>query len=129
LRSGNHKLGIILADNLKTALRTKFGHYEFIVMPLSLTNAPAAFMDLMNRGFRPYLDTFFVVFMDHIFIYSKDRDKHITHLRMGLQTLRKHQLHRKYKKREFWLEEVEFWLEDVEFWGHVISKERIKANL
>jgi len=68
-----------------------------------------ALMDLMNRFFRPYLDKFAVVFIDNIFVYSKDRDEHITHLRMVLQTLSEHQLHRKCKKHEFWLEEVVFW--------------------
>jgi len=63
-----------------------------------------------------------VVFLDKILIYSKDRDKHITHLRIVLQTLKEHQLHRKYKKHEFWLEEVVFL-------GHVIPKEGIKVNL
>jgi len=63
-----------------------------------------------------------VVFIDNILIYSKDRNEHITHLGMVLQTLGEHQLHSKYKKREFWLEEVVFL-------GHVLSKERIKANL
>jgi len=79
-------------------------------------------MDRMNRVFRYYLDKFVVVFIDNILIYSKDRDEHITYLRMGLQTLREHQLHSKYKKRQFWLEEVVFL-------GHVVSKEGIKVDL
>jgi len=79
-------------------------------------------MDLMIRVFRFYLGKFEVVFMDNMLIYSKDRDKHITNLRTLLQTLREHQLHSKYKKREFLLEEVIFL-------GHVVSKEGIKVNL
>ena len=58
------------------------------MMPFGFTNAPVAFMDLMNRVFRPYLDKFVVVFIDDILIYSKDRDEHADHLRMVLQTLR-----------------------------------------
>jgi len=77
-------------------------------MPFGLNNVPAAFMDFMIRVFRPCLGKFKVVFIDNILIYSKERNKHINHLRMVLQTLREHQLHSKYKKREFWLEEVVF---------------------
>ena len=70
-------------------------------MPFGMTNVPVAFMYLMNRVFRPYLDKFVLVFVENILIYSKDREEHITHLRMVLQTLRKHQLHSEYKKRKF----------------------------
>jgi len=90
-------------------------------MPFRLTNAPAAFMDLMNRVFRPYLDKFMVVFIDDILIYSMDIDEHADHLRMVLQTLREHQLYGKLKKCEFWLEEVVFL-------GHVVTKEGIKVE-
>lgn len=70
-------------------------------MPFGLINAPAAFMDLMNRVFRPYLDKFVVVFINDILIYSKDKDEQIAHLRTVLQTLREHQLYGKLKKCEF----------------------------
>jgi len=85
-------------------------------MPLGLANAPAAFMDLINRVFRTRLDKFVVVFIDDILIYSKDREEHADHLRMVLQTLREHTLYGKLKKCEFWLEEVVFL-------GHMVAKE------
>ena len=75
-------------DVPKTAFRTQYGHYEFLVMPFGFTNAPAAFMDLMNRVFRPYLDQFVVIFIDDILVYSKDAQEHEQNLRIVLQILR-----------------------------------------
>ena len=75
-------------DVLKTAFRTRYGHYEFLVMPFWLTNASDAFMDLMNRVFHPHLDQFVVVFIDDILVYSKYAQEHEQHLRLVLQILR-----------------------------------------
>ena len=108
LRSGYHQLKIKAADVPKTIFRTRYVHYEFLVMPFGLTNAPAAFMDLMNRVFRPYLDTFIIVFIDDILVYSRSKEEHAEHLRIVLQTLRDKQLYAKFRKCEFWLEKVVF---------------------
>ena len=75
----------------KTTFRTRNGHYEFVVVPFGLTNAPATFMLLMNR----YLDKFVLVFLDDILIYSKNEEEHEKHLRLTLQLLREHQLYAK----------------------------------
>ncbi|KAL0536191.1 hypothetical protein IC582_025130 [Cucumis melo] len=115
LRSGYHQLGIKDGDVLKTAFRSRYGHYEFIVMSFGLTNAPAVFMDLMNRVFREFLDTFVIVFIDDILIYSKTEAKHEEHLRMVLQILQDNKLYAKFSK-------CEFWLKQVSFLGHVVSK-------
>ena len=112
LRTGYHQLRVREADIPKTTFRTRYGHFEFTVMPFGLMNAPAAFMGLKNRVFQPYLDQFDVVFVDDIMIYSQLEVEHEDHLRIVLQLLRDHQL--KFSKCEFWLAEVGFL-------GHVIS--------
>ncbi|KAL8093964.1 hypothetical protein AgCh_035734 [Apium graveolens] len=91
------------------------------VMPFGVTNAPAVFMDLMNRVFRNYLDKFVILFIDDILIYSRTEKEHEKYLRMVLQTLRKEQLYAKFSK-------CEFWLRRVSFLGHVVSEEGILVD-
>jgi len=101
IRLGYHQLRIKPEDIPKMAFMTRYGQYEFTVMPFGLTNAHAAFIYLMNWVFRPYLDKFVVVFIYDILIYSKTEEKHSEHLRIILQTLRKHKLYGKLSKCEF----------------------------
>ena len=121
LRSGYHQLRIRESDVPKTAFRTIYGHYEFLVMSFGLTNAPAAFMDLMNRVFHPYLERFVIVFIDDILVHSRSELEHEIHLGLVLQTLRQHQLYAKFSK-------CEFWLSRVGFLGHVVSADSIYVD-
>lgn len=90
-------------------------------MPFGLTNTPTTFMDLINRVFKPFLDTFVVVFINDILVYSRSKEEHENHLRMVLETLREKKLFAKLKK-------CEFWLDNVAFLGHVLSKDGISVD-
>ncbi|KAH0689476.1 hypothetical protein KY289_016834 [Solanum tuberosum] len=118
---GYHQLKVRECDIPKTTFRTRYGHYEFLVMSFGLTNAPAAFMDLMNRVFKPYLDMFVIVFIYDILIYSRNEEDHTSHLRIVLQTLKGRELYAKFFK-------CEFWLESVAFLGHIISGDAIRVD-
>ena len=101
LRSGYYQLRVNEVDVPKTAFRTRYGHYKFLVMPIGFTNVLTTFMDLMNRVFRPYVDQFVVVFTDEILVYSKDAQEHEQHLKIVLQKLREKKLYAKLSKCDF----------------------------
>ena len=127
LRSGYHQLRVRDSDISKTDFRTWYGHYEFVVMSFGLTNAPAAFMDLMNRVFRQYLDLFVIIFIDDILIYSRNEKEHVSHLRIVLQTFKDRQLFTKFSKYGFWLQSVAFLGHIVSSKGICVDSQKIKA--
>ena len=102
LRLGYHQVRIRDEDIIKYAFRTRYGHYEFIVVPFGLSNAPIVFMCLMNGVFWEYLDKFVIAFLDEILVYSNSEEEHEHHLRMVLQFLREHQLYAKLSKCSFY---------------------------
>ena len=119
LRSGYHQIRIDDQDIPKTAFRTRYGHFEFLVLPFGLTNAPATFMHLMHETFRSHLDDYVIVFLDDILIYSKSLDDHERHVREVLEILRKQKLYAKESKCELFKEEVEFL-------GHIVGRSGIR---
>ena len=96
LRSGYYQLKVRESDIPKIAFQTRYGHYEFLVMSFGLTNAPAAFMDLMNRVFEEYLDKFIIVFIDDILVYSCTIEEHELHLKIVLKKWREKRLYAKF---------------------------------
>jgi hypothetical protein len=88
LRSGNHQFMIEDEDIHKTTFRTRYGHYEFVVVPFELTNALATFMCLINNVLNKYMDKFVLVFINDILIYSITKEEHEEHLTLVLQVLR-----------------------------------------
>ncbi|CAN4084840.1 unnamed protein product [Withania somnifera] len=121
LRSGYHRLHIRTGDIPKTTFRTRYGHYEFLVMSFGLTNAPRTFMDLMHRVLKPYLDLFVIVFINDILVYSRSKSDHKRHLGLIFRTLREHRLYAKFSK-------CEFWLDFVAFLGHIVSKDGVSID-
>ncbi|GKD33405.1 putative reverse transcriptase domain-containing protein [Tanacetum coccineum] len=127
LRSGYHQLRVRDEDIPKTAFKTRYGHYEFQVMTFGLTNAPAVFMDLMNRVCKPYLDKFVIVFIDDILIYSRNKVEHKDHLRTILELLKKEKLYAKFSKCDFWISIVQFLRHVIDSQGIHIDPAKIKA--
>jgi hypothetical protein len=121
LRTEYHQLKVRESDIPKTIFTTRCGLFEYTVMFFGLTNAPAYFMNLMNKVFMKFLDKFVVVFIDDILVYSKTEEEHAEHLRLVLGTLREHQLYAKFSKCKFWLKEVGFL-------GHIISAGRVSVD-
>ncbi|XP_020200029.1 uncharacterized protein [Aegilops tauschii subsp. strangulata] len=121
LRSGYHHVRMHPDHIAKTAFRTHHGHFEFLVMPFGLSNAPATFQALVNDVLHPYLCRFVLVFFDDIPIYSASWAKHLQHVAIVFNELRAHHLH---LKRSM----CSFGTPSVAYLGHVISAERVAMD-
>lgn len=121
LRSGFHQIRVCPSDTHKTAFRTHHGHFEFLVMPFDLTNAPATCQSSMNSVFQKYLRKFVIVFFDDILIYSPSLSDHFSHLESVFETLRKNQLLAKLSK-------CSFGQSSVGFLGHIIATDGVHPD-
>ena len=121
LRYQYHIVRIHDHDIHKTAFCTRYGHYEFVVIPFGLTNAPMNFMCMMNKIFSKYLDKFILVFIDDILVYSKNKEEHEEHLRKVLRVLREHHLYAKFSK-------CDFYKPQIQYLGHIIFETTIAMD-
>ncbi|KAL4318769.1 hypothetical protein GQ457_18G015560 [Hibiscus cannabinus] len=121
LRAGYHQVRVHPPDIHKTAFRTHNGHYEYLVMPFGLCNAPSTFQAVMNSIFRPYLRKFVLVFFYDILIYSPDWSMHLAHVRTTFAILRQHQFFVKLNKCAFGQHELEYL-------GHIVTPHGVKVD-
>ena len=127
LRSGYWQVRLRKEDIPKTAFKTRWGLYEFLVVPFGVTNAPAQFMNMMNDVLADFLDRFVVVFLDDLLIYSRTPEDHAEHLRQVLQRLHENKLYAKASKCEIAYQAIEFLGQKVIPRGMCPTEQKMKA--
>jgi hypothetical protein len=108
LRDAYQRIRIRRGDEWLTAFRTRYGHFEYLVLPLGLCNAPATFQAYIHQAMGGLLDVFVIVYLDDILIYSQNEEEHIDHVRQVLERLRKYKLYAKLSKCHFHQKKVKF---------------------
>ena len=129
LASGYHQIKMRESDIEKTALRTRYGSFEFLVMPFGLCNAPATFQRVMNLMLHEGIDKFVLVFLDDILIYSQTEQEHLDHIRWVFQRLRREKIYGRLAKCEFCKKQVEYLGFDISCDGVKASPDKVKAVL
>ena len=127
LHSGYHQIRVREADIAKTAFVTRYGSFEYLVMPFGLCNAPATFQRIMNTILRDGLDKFVLVFLDDILIFSRTKEEHEQHIRQILERLRTEKFFGRLKKCDFFKTEVEYLGFDVGAYGIKPSLSKVQA--
>ena len=127
LASGYHQIAVKEEHIQKTAFRTQQGHWEFIVMPFGLCNAPASFQRLMNKVFTGTIGDFVLVYLDDILVFSRTIEEHWEHLRQALQRLRKAKLYGRLHKCEFLKDKVDYLGFEVSSQGVHASPDKVRA--
>jgi hypothetical protein len=127
LKSGYWQIPVREGDIQKTAFKTRWGLYEYFVMPFGVTNAPAQFMYMMNDLLGDFLDRFVLVFLDDILIYSANLEEHAEHIRSVLLKLREHKLYAKASKCEFVKDSIEFLGQQICAGGITPTEAKLKA--
>jgi hypothetical protein len=108
MRSSYHQIRIKEKDIDKTTFRTRYGHYEFVVVSFGLAIALAIFKCIMNNVFNKYLDKLVLDFLDDIIIYSKNEEEHEKHLRIGPKRLREYKVYAIPIKCDFYQKEIHY---------------------
>jgi len=127
LRDAYHRLRIKQGDEWKTAFRTRYGHYEYLVMPFGLANAPATFQNYIHKALGGLLDSICVVYLDDILIYSKNEEDHVEHVCEVLKRLREWSLYAKVSKCAFHTTKIDFLGFIVTPEGVVMDSDRVRA--
>ena len=122
LKEAYHQIRIKVEDKWKTAFRTHYRHYEFLVIPFGLTNALATFQAYINKALRSLVDNFCIVYLDNILIFSKTKEEHDQHLQQICKRLRNAELYTNPSKCQFYQKEIEFL-------GFIIGTQGIRIDL
>jgi hypothetical protein len=121
LHSGYYQIAMHQDSIHLTAFKTRYGNFEWLVLPMGLSNAPATFIRMINAYFFDYLREFLQIYVDDLLVYSEDFDHHLEHLKKVFEVLRTHKLYVKPRK-------CTFASSSVEYLGHVVSSKGISPS-